>query len=277
MLVNSKELLLQAKQKRFAIPSPDFIDLDSARVFVTSAEEKNLPLILPFAQAHANVISLEEAALVGMFLAEKAKTPVVLHLDHGEDFNFIKRAIDLGFTSVMIDASTESFEKNIAITKDVVAYAHNKGVTVEAELGHVGAGENYENHDSSDSIYTEVADVIEFVERTGIDSLAVSIGTAHGTYKVAPELNFKRLKEIDAITPVPLVLHGGSSSGDKNLEACALNGISKINIFTDILNRAMSEIKEQQPKGYLELKEAANSGMKKMLDHYFAVFQTKTI
>lgn len=277
MLVNSKQLLIKAKQERFAIPAPNFIDLDSARTFVTLAQSKNLPLILPFAQAHSNIISVEEAALIGKFLAKKATVPVVLHLDHGEDIDFIKRAIDLGFTSVMIDASTKPFAENIALTKDVVAYAHAKGVTVEAELGHVGAGENYENHSSSDSIYTEVADVIEFVEKTNIDSLAISIGTAHGSYKSAPELNFERLKEIDLITSIPLVLHGGSSSGDKNLERCALNGIAKINIFTDLLNSALSEVQQKQPNNYISLKEAANHGMAKMLEHYFTVFHTQTI
>lgn len=275
MLVNSKEIFRKAQQKNYAIPAPNFIDLDSARTFVDIAEKNNFPLILPFAQAHVELISLEEAALIGKYLAEKAEVPVVLHLDHGEDLDFIFQAIDLGFTSVMIDASTKSFEENISITKEVVKYAHKRNVTVEAELGHVGAGVNYENHATTDSIYTEVEDVIEFVERTGIDSLAISIGTAHGSYKGTPKINFDRLKEIREKTSIPLVLHGGSSSGDVNLEKCALNGISKINIFTDLLIGSFNEIQNNEPSDYIALKKSANKGMGKVLSHYYDVFHTE--
>ena len=196
MLVNSKEMLLKASKEGYAVPATNFIDLDSARTFVTVAEKLNKPLMLPFAQAHKDLISLEEAALIGKYLANKASVPIVLHLDHGEDFDFIKQAIDLGFTSVMIDASKESLENNIEITKKVVDYAQPRNVTVEAELGHVGAGTNYENHETTDSIYTEVKDVQTFIENTNVDSLAISIGTAHGAYKGTPVLNFERLAEI---------------------------------------------------------------------------------
>lgn len=277
MLVNTKLLLDFAKKNRFAIPAPNFIDLDSVRMFVDVAQENNVPIILSFAQSHSALISLEEAALIGKFWGEKSSVPIGLHLDHGEDFNFIKRAIEQGFTSVMIDASMKSFPENIAITKEVVSFAHSKGVSVEAELGHVGAGENYENHDSSDSIYTSPSDVVEFVSQTNIDSLAISIGTAHGVYKATPKINFDRLHEIDQLTSIPLVLHGGSSSGDENLEKCALNGIAKINIFTDIINRAFYEIQQTKPINYLALKKSANIGMKKMLDHYVKLFHSKSI
>ncbi len=277
LLVNSKKILLEAKKGGFAIPATNFIDLDSARAYTKVAEQRGLPLILSFAQAHKNLISLEEAALIGKYFAEKSTVPVVLHLDHGEDKEFIFKAIDLGFKSVMIDASSETFEDNIKISKEIVEYAHSKDITVEAELGHVGAGENYESHDMTDSVYTEVDDVIEFVEKTKVDSLAISIGTAHGTYAGTPKLNFTRLKEIAAISNIPLVLHGGSSSGDDNLNYCALNGISKINIFTDLLTAAYTEIKENCPKDYISLKENANDGMMKMLNHYYDVFNTKSI
>lgn len=277
MLVNSKELLLQAKEKNFSIPATNFIDLDSARAFVTVAEERGLPLILPFAQSHKDLLSLEEAAVIGKYLGESVDVPVVLHLDHGEDFNFIKQAIDLGFTSVMIDASEEEFEENIAITKKVVRYAHEHNVTVEAELGHVGANENFEAHAVVDSIYTEVNDVLDFVEHTNIDSLAISIGTAHGAYKGTPKINFKRLSEIHEMTDIPLVLHGGSSSGDDNLERCALEGISKINIFTDFLQGAFNEIQKNKPSNYLELKKLANKGMDEVLRHYYDVFHTQSV
>ncbi|UDM75410.1 class II fructose-bisphosphate aldolase [Vagococcus fluvialis] len=275
MLVNSKDILVKAKREGYAVPAPNFIDLDSARVFVETAEKWKKPLILPFAQAHESILSLEEVSLIGKYLGEKSSMPVVLHLDHGEDVDFIKRAITLGFTSVMIDASQASFEENVKITKEVVAFAHQHNVTVEAELGHVGAGQNYENHGLTDSIYTEVEDVLAFIEQTNIDSLAISIGTAHGQYKGIPKLNFERLAEISEMTETPLVLHGGSSSGDDNLERCALNGISKINIFTDFLTGAFNKINENEPKDYLEVKALANEGMTEVLEHYFKVFHTK--
>lgn len=275
MLVNSKQILSEARKKKYAVPAPNFIDLDSARCYVQLAERRKVPLILPFAQAHEELLSLEEAALIGKYLAKKATVPVALHLDHGQDVAFIHRAIELGFTSVMIDASTESFERNIQLSKEIATYAHQFDVTVEAELGHVGAGENYESQSMTDSIYTEVADVVTFVEQTNIDSLAVSIGTAHGTYKGTPELNFERLNEISEKVTIPLVLHGGSSSGDKNLEYCATHGISKINVFTDLINGAYNSIKEREPKNYLDLKKDADIGMAKILDHCYRLFQTK--
>ncbi|MGX2945926.1 class II fructose-bisphosphate aldolase [Enterococcus alishanensis] len=277
MLVNTKEMFEQARKGNYGIPATNFIDLDSARTFVTVAQEQNKPLILPFAQAHKEYISLEEAALIGKYLAEKANVPVALHLDHGEDFEFIKQAIDLGFTSVMIDASKESLADNIAITKKVVAYAHPRNVTVEAELGHVGAGTNYENHEVTDSIYTEVADVVHFVEETQVDSLAISIGTAHGAYKGTPVLNFQRLKEIREMTEVPLVLHGGSSSGEDNLNKCAIGGISKINIFTDFLQAAYQTIESGDPQDYIQIKNLANQAMADVLRKYYRVFETASI
>lgn len=272
MLVNSKEILSKAKQEGYAVPAPDFIDLDSARSYVQGAEAIGKPIILSFAQAHHNVISLEEAALIGKYVAQNASVPIVLHLDHGTDIDFIKKGIGLGFTSVMIDASMDTFEENIRKTKEVVDYAHKHNVTVEAEIGHVGSGDNYENHDHTDSIYTEVEEAKKFVEQTNVDSLAVSIGTAHGKYKGVPQINFERLEELKNAVHVPLVLHGGSGSGDDNLKRCAHNGISKINIFTDFLVGAMNEINEKKPTEYFDLKVCANDGMKKVLNHYFDVF-----
>lgn len=276
MLVNSKEVLLEAKKGGYAVPAPDFIDLDSARAFCKTAEKLNKPVILSFAQAHSEVISLHEAALIGKFMAEEVSVPVVLHLDHGTDIAFIKEAIDLGFTSVMIDASMMDFDTNVKMTKEVVEYAHARNVTVEAEIGHVGSGENYENHDNSDSIYTTKEEAKRFVELTDVDSLAVSIGTAHGIYKGGkPALSFDTLHEIRDEVSVPLVLHGGSGTGDDNLKRCAKEGISKINVFTDFLVSAMNQIDTDKPKDYLALKVSSNTGMMNTLEHYYGVFETK--
>lgn len=277
MLVTSKELFRLAEEGKFAIPATNFIDLDSARTYVDTAEELKLPLILAFAQQHEEFISLEEAALIGKYLAEKSSMPVVLHLDHGQDFDFIKRAISLGFSSVMIDASKDTLEENIRKTKEVVEYAHQHGVVVEAEIGHVGSNQSYEDKNETDSIYTEVADAKYFAEQTGVDSLAVSIGTAHGLYKGTPKLNFERLFDIYQAVDIPLVLHGGSSSGDANLTKCVDNGIRKINIFTDFLNAAYLEIKKDKASDYVEMKAEANTAMKVTLQRYFEVFKTKQV
>ena len=255
MLVTSKELFKKAQEGKFAIPAPNFIDLESLHWHVETAERHNLPLILALAEAHIGEnITLEDAALVGKKYAEEAKVPVVLHLDHGTTPEVIKKAIDLGFSSVMIDASQDTFEENVRKTKDIIDYAHPKGVVVEAEIGHVGAGENYENHETSDSQYTTVEEAKKFAEETGVDSLAISIGTAHGMYKV---------------------LHGGSSSGDENLNRCATNGITKINIFSDLLVAAKEEIDNNKPKTYLDVKALSKQGMQKCLEHYYAVFETR--
>ena len=278
MLVTSKELFEKAREGGYAIPAPNFIDLESLRWHVETAEKLNVPLILPLAEAHIGEnITLEDAALVGKKYAAAAKVPVVLHLDHGTDPEIINKAVDLGFTSVMIDASMDSFEENVRRTKEIIAYAHARGAVVEAEIGHVGAGENYENHDESDSQYTTVEEAKRFVEETGVDSLAISIGTAHGMYKGIPEINFDRLKEIAAAIDTPLVLHGGSSSGDENLKKCAVNGISKINIFSDLLAAAMKALEEAPPKTYLDVKELSKKGMQDCLEHYYSVFETKPI
>ncbi|ALS00506.1 fructose-bisphosphate aldolase [Enterococcus silesiacus] len=275
MLVTSKELFEQAQKEQFAIPATNFFDLDSARAYVSVAERMNKPLILAFAQAHMDMMSLEEAALIGNYLAKKAKVPVVLHLDHGQNEAIIKQAIELGFSSVMIDASLDPFAENVRRSKAITDYAHERGVVVEAEIGFVGSGVNYENHDHSDSIYTEVKDAMRFVEETNVDSLAVSIGTAHGFYKGTPKISFERLAELQKAVKIPLVLHGGSSSGDDNLHRCATEGISKINIFTDFITAAMKTIEEENPTDYFQLKKEANQAMEKTLEHYFTVFSTK--
>lgn len=277
MIINSKKALLEAKKNNFAIISANFIDNNSARVYVKTAEEYNFPIFLSYAQSHSNILSLEEAASFGRYLAEISKAPVILHLDHGQDLETVFRAVDLGFSSVMIDASSESFENNIKITKQVVDYANKKNVTVEAELGHVGANDLSEAKEVTDSVYTESSDVIEFVERTNVDSLAVSIGTSHGLYKGKPEINFDRLKEISTLSDIPLVLHGGSSSGDENLNRCAKNGISKINIYTDFITAAYKTISGGDFKDYIEMKNAADKAMKDVLLHYFKVFETKSL
>lgn len=267
MLVDGKSVLDAAKAGRYGIVAPDFLTLNAARVFVQTADALKTPILLSFAQGHAGLISLEEAALVGKYWAEKVDTPIVLHLDHGQNFDFLQRAVELGFTSVMLDASMKDMDENIRLTREVVACAHAKGVSVEAEIGHVGGASEGIEGATTDSVYTTVEEAKTFAAATGVDSLAVSIGTSHGVYAGSrtPELNFKRLQELAAAVPVPLVLHGGSGTGDENLRRAVREGITKLNVYTDFLVGAMAEIKAAEPDSLVELQKASDEGMRKVL------------
>lgn len=283
VLYNVKKLYEHAEQHNYAIPAANFINQEMLDAYVSTAEELNHPLIIAFAEAHAEYISMEEAALLGKYYAEKTSAPIILHLDHGQSLESIKKAIDLGFTSVMIDASEKEFAENVSTTKEVVDYAHSKGIFVEAEIGHVGSGdvigvgEGGGEDGSDDNVYTSVEEAIEFVKQTNVDALAISIGTSHGTYKGEPKISIDRLKEIDAVVDIPLVLHGGSSSGDENLNACATNGIRKINIYTDFLVAAHKAILETTSKNYYENKTEIKLAIQNQLKHYYKVFETREV
>ena len=278
MLVNSSLLLKKAQKEHFAIPSANFVDMEGIKNHVQCAEEMGLPLIIAIAESHlGDNINLEDAALVGRKYAKEASVPIVLHLDHGESVETCKKAIDLGFTSVMIDASTKSFEENVATTREVVEYAHARGVVVEAEIGHVAS--NF-NMNDTEALYTTAEEAAEFAKQSGCDSLAISIGTAHGVYKAKaiPEISFEALASIREATDVPLVLHGGSGSGDENLNRCAREGICKVNVYTDLYLAALEESQAVKGTGaadYIALVAALKKGMNDCLKHYYKVFETK--
>ena len=276
MLTRTKEILTEAKKNHYGIVAPDFWDLNSARDYVQTAEELDAPILLSFAQAHKHLISLEEAAAVGKLMAASVKAPIALHLDHGEDFDYVKRAIELGFNSVMIDASMHDFEENVRLTKEAADFAHAHGVDIEAEIGHVGGTtESPTEMEEVETVYTTVEDAVKFAEKTGVDSLAVSIGTSHGVYKnnKNPELNFKRLKELSENVPVPLVLHGGSGTGDENLKRCVKEGITKVNVFTEFTvaarDCAAKVVREDENlKSFMKIQKAADEGIRNVLRHY---------
>ena len=274
MLVNTKKMLEDAYKSNYAIPSPDFFDQRLVRDYVEVAEKLNRPCLLAFSEALSKFLPLEDAYMIGKYYGEKAKVPVALHIDHGKTVEFVKKAIDIGFTSVMIDASADSFEENVRKTKEIVEYAHPRGVTVEAEIGHVGSNAlNADMETQDESVYTEVDECVKFVELTGVDSIAVSVGTSHGVYTHGtPVLNFERLKELKDAVSIPLVLHGGSSSGDENLRKCAEIGIAKINIFTDIIKNAAKEAKLGNKDNYRDMALDIDKGAKEMLEHYYHVF-----
>lgn len=273
MLVSSKELFKKAQKNSFAFPAPNFIDQLTIQSYVEVAEGLDLPIILDYAEVHTNYLAFEDALNLGKYYGKKADVPVVLHFDHGTTKKLIKKAIDKGFTSVMIDASKKSFEVNVKKTKEIVEYAHLKGVVVEAEIGHVGGSESSKDKED-ESIYTEVEEAKKFVELTNVDSLAVSIGTSHGTYQGEPKINFERLEKIRNVVDIPLVLHGGSSSGDDNLRKCAKKGINKVNIFTDLVKSSYNQVQEDDPGDYHQLKASQKTGIEKSLKHFYNLLQT---
>lgn len=213
-LVTSKELFKKAYEGHYAIGAFNINNMETIQAITEACQEENAPVILQVsagARKYANPVYLRKLAEAAV---ETTDIPIVMHLDHGESFDICKSCVDSGFTSVMIDASSKSFEENIAITKSVVEYAHDRGVVVEAELGRLAGIEDDVNVSAENSSYTDPAQVEEFVNRTGCDSLAISIGTSHGAFKFKgePRLRFDILEEVSKRLPqFPIVLHGASS------------------------------------------------------------------
>lgn len=275
MLVNSNKMLIDAKNNQYAIPATNIFNLISLKGVLKAAQENNSPLIISLAEVHLESLSLEDAAKIVSYYAKKVNQDIVLHFDHGFSKELVKKAIDCGFTSVMIDGSSLPFDENVKLTKEIVEYAHPRNVSVEAEIGHVGGGESYLAPEDDKTNLTTVEDAIKFAELTNIDSLAVSIGTAHGEYKGTPYLDFERLEEISKNIKVPLVLHGGSGSGDENLRKAVELGICKVNIFTDLCNAAREYTKNNyENKSYYDSCLEAIEGIKEKTKHYYEVFNT---
>ncbi|MCJ7841441.1 ketose-bisphosphate aldolase [Lederbergia sp. NSJ-179] len=244
MLMNMKDLLEVAYKNKFAVGSFNVANSEFVRVVIESAEEKNAPAII---QIHPNEIELVGDEFIA-YVREKCrntKVPMAIHLDHGASIKDVMRAIRNGYTSVMIDASHASFEDNISITKEVVKIAHDVNVSVEAELGTIGSNEGSSEGGADKILYTDVNDAKRFVEETGIDTLAVAIGTSHGQYKHAgkPELKLDLLAEINQNVGIPLVLHGGSDNKDEEISQTYLHGVAKINLSTDMKSAFFQEMR----------------------------------
>lgn len=242
MLVTLKELLDQAKIEHKAVGAFNGTTLEAIRGIIQAAEELNCPVILQHAQSHDDIIDLEEIGPVMKYYAERAKVPVALHLDHGSSFERCVQALRLGFTSVMYDASSKSFEKNAEETKEIVRIAHAVGASVEAELGHIftsevvhgegGSADSKDDYDDLDDIYTDPEVAKKFVELTGVDCLAIAFGTTHGVYLTEPKLDLPRVAKIREAANVPLVMHGGSGVSDEDYAVAIENGICKVNYYT---------------------------------------------
>ena len=231
-IVNSKKMFEMAYKGGYAIGAFNVNNMETIQGIVNAGVKQNAPLILQVssgARKYANPLYLKHLVQAA---EEDTGLPIVLHLDHGDSFELCKSCIDGGFTSVMIDGSKLPYEENVALTKKVVDYAHEHGVVVEAELGKVGGKED--DLDGGAGGYTDPAEATEFVEKTGVDFLAVAIGTAHGVYKGIPKLDLDRLSEIRKVVSIPLVLHGTSGVPDETVKECIKRGICKVNYATDL-------------------------------------------
>jgi len=249
-LVNMKSFLKLLEEKNLIAPAFNTTNLEMTLSIIQGAEELGYPVIVQIAPTNVKLSGYDYIANIVKSAAEKANVPITLHLDHGMTFEDIKQAVDAGFNSVMIDASKLPYEENIKFTKEVVEYCHERGVSVEAELGELGGKED--DHESDESAQTDPKLAREFVERTGIDLLAVSVGNIHGLDE-QPKINLELLREIADTVEVPLVIHGGSGIPDDTLAQLKNYNVRKINLASDLRKRFISSVGkryEQNPNEY---------------------------
>lgn len=233
MLTGLNEVINEARNKKIAVGSFNTPNLECLQAVLESAEELDVPVIIAHAQCHEDVAPLSVIGPVMVELAKRSKVKVCVHLDHGEDIEYCKRAIKLGFTSVMIDCSTLPYEQNVAITKEMVEYAHANNVDVEAELGALPQREGGEGKvENPSDLYTKPQLVPDFLQQTGVDALAIAFGTAHGIYKSTPVLNVDIISKVRRLSSVPLVMHGGSGISKEQYKEVIKLGIDKINYYS---------------------------------------------
>ena len=233
-MINSKELLLHAQKNGYAVPAFNCHNLETIQVIVETANELRSPVIIAGTPGTFDYAGRDYIQSIVETAAKKYNIPIVLHLDHHTKIEDIEASLKLGTKSVMIDASHHSYDENIAIVKKVVELAHKFDATVEAELGILGGQEDDLVVNEKDSKYTNPQQAVDFVKKTGIDSLAVAIGTAQGLYKEDPKLDFERLKEIRSLVTIPLVLHGASGVPEEAVKKAISLGITKVNIATEL-------------------------------------------
>ena len=261
MLVTLKTILKIAEAKKCAIGSFNTPNLESLKAVIGAAEELNQPVILIHAQIHEEMglCNMEEIAPIMLFMADRATVPVCVHLDHGTDLDYVKKGLDLGFTSVMYDGSTLPDELNFANTAIAVEMAEKTGASVEAEIGSMGARES--GAAGGESIYTSPQAAKKFSEETGIDALACAFGTAHGIYLKEPKLDFARLDEIHKMTDVPLVMHGGSGVSHEDYRKVIALGVRKINYYTYMAKAGAEAISQ---KSYTQFHDAVRDAIAAM-------------
>ena len=249
MLVTTKEMLLKAQEGNYAVGAFNVENMEMVMAVIAAAEELNAPVIMQTTPSTVKYAGLDYYLANVATAAKNAKVPVAMHLDHGSSFSLAMQALRQGYTSIMIDGSHSVFEENIAITKSVVDACKPSNIPVEAELGKVGGKED--DLDGGDGGYTDPKEALEFVQKTGVNSLAVAIGTAHGVYKGEPKLDLDRLVEIRKIVDVPLVLHGASGLSEEAVKESIKRGICKVNFATELriaYTDGVKELLEEKPE-----------------------------
>ena len=276
-LVKLGELLNGVKDNTYAIGAFNVSDMEMAMGAVKAAEEMNAPLILQIAEGRLRYSPLDLLGPIMVAAAKKSKVPTAVHLDHGGTMETIKLALDLGFTSVMFDGSKYPLDENIQRTKEVIKLARSYGAHVEAEIGRVGGAEG--DYKAVDIAVTSVEEAKRFAEETGVDALAVAIGTAHGNYKETPKLRIDRLKEIAAAVDTPLVLHGGTGLTKDDFRNCLHNGIKKINIATASYDAVAANLKKviaaKPEANFFDCSDAAVQGTYENVKKHMNIFGLK--
>lgn len=275
MLATLNDVMKIAEEKKIAVGSFNTPNLEALQAVIEAAEELDLPVIIQFAQCHEPWIPLAMIGPIMVNAAKKSKVPVCVHLDHGETLEYLQQALDMGFTSIMYDGSTLSYEENLENTKRAVAMATKTGASVEAELGSMGRRESGAGDDSGENddtkIYTDPHQAKVFVEETGIDALACSFGTTHGIYLTQPKLDFDVVKNVRALTEqIPIVMHGGSGVSREDYRKAIEAGTRKVNYFTymdksggNAVAEYVNSVKEGEPLFFSSASMAARDAMKK--------------
>lgn len=244
MLVTGKEILEHAHKNGYAVGAFNVVDMEMLQAVVEAAEEEKSPVFVQTTEGALSYAGFEVLAAMVKCIANSVSVPVAFHLDHGGSFETALKCVKNGWTSVMIDGSHHPLEGNIAVTKKVVETAHICGVSVEAELGRLGGVEDNISVDEKDAMHTDPKEARQFVDETGVDSLAIAIGTAHGKYKGVPKLDFDRLDTIKKDLDMPIVLHGASGVAEEDIKKAISLGVNKINIDTDLRVAYTDKVKE---------------------------------
>ncbi len=272
MLVNLSDVLRPAQQGHYAVGLFNTTDTDMLQAAIEAAEEMRAPIIIGTAEVLLPYGELQLIAPSVIAAAKRARVPVVVHYDHGLTFDRCMEALRLGFSSVMYDASAKPYAQNIQETREIVRIAHAFGATVEGEIGHVGSADG--SDPAGEDRYTTLQEATDYLRDTGVDALAIAIGTAHGAYKTAPKLSFDRLAQIRAAVDAPLVLHGGSGLSDDDFRRAVQGGIAKVNIFTDLCLAGMAAQKQAvaENRDYLSARNLKKDAIREAVMKKMALF-----
>lgn len=276
-LVNMRDMLNHAYRNGYAVGGFDLVSLDFLEAILSAAEAGRAPVILSLAESHFEYYDFELAMAASEAAARRATVPVAIHLDHGASFESAVKAINLGCNGVMVDASHEAFDGNVSVTRRIVNMAHGCGVPVEGELGYVAGveGEDAEKHPGG-VVYTSVEEARAYVQQTGVDFLAVSVGTVHGRMNGEPALDFERLQEINERLGIPLVIHGGTGLSDDQFRKLIANGVSKINYYTALADAAGARMRHNAAAdtrcGYTGIVKGIQDAMRAQIVHCMEVW-----